>query len=308
MSRDALWGGHHGACPPGVGAEPPGAGCCGSATVRGGWPKLAWRSGSLCGPLVGVPHAAMPKARASALGLPAVRLAQEVPSAAKQRASAGHASEDGDPGAAQAGGAQTAAPASAEWCWPPHGAGRAVGCLVHVCGAPRPGHSGEGLAGRQLDTKCFSDAVRWRGAQAPGPRGRAGSGPRRLHKPGHAAGTPWAAVSLHRTQQSHRQGFLGQETQLCRETDTLLTLLTSGSRQRGHEIAGSCARGPPGSGRPSCHQVSVLTRGSPEAVGPSGAGGGATSGRAGREVASVAIVIVPVTAVICRARGSNHEG
>lgn len=179
VSRDALWGGHHRACPPGVVAEPPGAGGCGSATVRGGWPRLAWRSGSLCGPLVGVPRAAMPKARASALGLPAVRLAQEVPSALKQRASAGHTSEDRNPGAAQAGGAQTAAPASAEWCRPPRGAGRTVGSLVHVCGAPGPGHSGEGLAGRQLDAKCFSDTVRRREAQAPGPRDRAGSRPTR---------------------------------------------------------------------------------------------------------------------------------
>lgn len=107
------------------------------------------------------------------------------------------------------------------------------------------GGPGRASAGRKVLLRR-SELARGAGSRPPGQsRVRTPTG---LYKLEHAAGTPWAAVSLHRTQQSHRQGFLGQETQLCLETDTLLTLLASGSRQRGHEIAGSCARGPPGSG------------------------------------------------------------
>lgn len=99
---------------------------------------------------------------------------------------------------------------------------------------PRARASGEGLAEHQLDAKCFSQTwQRSEGRRLPAPGQSRVRPPLGLHEPGHVAGPPWASVSRHRTRQSHEQGFLGHETQLCRETDTLLTLLRSGSRQQG---------------------------------------------------------------------------
>ena len=134
--------------------------------------EATWRGGRPGGPLVDAPRAAMPEARASALGLPAARLAQEVPSAANR-------------GPLQATPLRTGTQVQLGWEVPRQlrirltsGAGQTVGSSVHVCGVPSPGHNGEGLAGRQLDTKCFSQTrQRDEGRRLPAPGAEQGPDP-----------------------------------------------------------------------------------------------------------------------------------
>lgn len=192
---------------------------------EGRWPRPAWRGGSPCGPLVDAPRAATPEARARALGLPAARLAQ-VPSAANR-------------GPLPATPLRTGTQVQLGWEVPRQlrmrltsGAGQTVGSSVHVCGVPSPGHNGEGLAGRQLDTKCFSQTrQRDEGRRLPAPGAEQGPDPA---GPPRAWTRGWASLGRSFSpQDAAEQGFLGHKTQLCRETHTLLTLLRSGSQQRG---------------------------------------------------------------------------
>lgn len=178
--------------PTGVGAEPPGAGCYGSATVRCGRLTLAWRNGSLCGPLLDSPRAAMPKARARALGLPAARLAQEfrvLPTEGLCRPR-----RQGQGPRCSLGGRR---PDSCVCAWrevpPPCGARQTVGSSVHVCGVPGPRQAGRAW----LSVSWTPSASLRRGKEARG----AGSRPRAEQCPD-PAGPPrawtrgWASLGL----------------------------------------------------------------------------------------------------------------
>lgn len=169
----------------------------------GRWPRLAWRGGSPCGPFVDVPHAAMLKARASALGLPAARLAQEVPSAANRGPLPATPLRTGTQVQLEWGGAQTAAHAPDKQCCSSAGPGRLWALRCTSAGSPVPGTTGRawmGVSWTQSASLRRGKDMRGAGSQPPG-QSRVQTPPG-LHEPGHVAGPPWAAVSLHRMRQS----------------------------------------------------------------------------------------------------------
>lgn len=218
----------------------------------------------------------MPKARARALGPSSSKAGPGVPSGELWRASAGHAAKDRDPGRAWEGGGRTAACALAEV--PPPCGGQADWALARSVGSPAR------QAGRawleSADAKCFQAWAKRRGRRLLAP-GRAVSRPRWASASLDTwLGPPWASVSSpHRTRQSHEQGFLGHETQLCPRNRHSSRCLIRIPTAKGHEVTAAVHEGRQAAGHPSPHRGSLLTGLHPRPPDPEPAAGPPADGR-----------------------------
>ena len=236
---------------------------------------------------MGVPRAAMPKARASALGLSAVSWPRRFRVPPSRRPLPVTPLRTGTQVQLRQGVPRQPHPRL------PRGTGRPGG---------RTQQGGLGVSWTQALLRCSEAA----GGAGPQPRGRAGSGPAR---PAQACTRSWDSLGHSFSPQDAAEPAARGKRPSSAERQTRSSRCSrQGPGSEATRSRAAVREGRWAEGHPSCHRVLLLTRGPPKAWGPSGAGGAATSGSAGREVTSVAIVIVPIAAVICRARGSNHEG